>query len=70
MKKLYARWQRFRWQWLIRRDSAKELNRRVEVEERLLDAAAGKVPLPDAKECRRLANKLGVPDWASKKGKL
>lgn len=38
------------------------LNRRVLVETALLEAAAGKRPLPTAAECRALARKLGVPD--------
>lgn len=37
------------------------LNRRVEVEEVLLRAAAGRRPPPTAEECRALARKLGVP---------
>ena len=49
--------------WMSWRDTADELNRRVEVENRLLMAASGKQPLPDADECRRLAYKLGVPSW-------
>jgi hypothetical protein len=36
--------------------------RRVRVEQRLLDAASGKQPLPDRDECRALAHILGVPD--------
>jgi hypothetical protein len=38
------------------------MNRRVEVEQVLLDAANGKRPLPDAKECRKLAMRLGDPE--------
>ena len=37
------------------------LNRRVDVENRLAMAATGKLPPPDAEECRKLAAKLGVP---------
>ena len=37
------------------------INRRVEVEQELLNIAAGKVALPDATRCRELAMKLGVP---------
>lgn len=36
--------------------------RRAKVEQRLLDAFHGKVPLPGRDECRELANHLGVPD--------
>ncbi len=39
-----------------------DLNRRVEVEQHLLDAATGKRPLPDADTCKALAYRLGVPD--------
>lgn len=39
-----------------------DLNRRVEVEQRLLDASSGKKPLPTAEECKALAYRLGVPD--------
>lgn len=38
-----------------------DLNRRVEVEQRLLDAFTGKQPIPDKNECRALAFKLGIP---------
>lgn len=46
------------------RDREDALNRRAAVEARLLDAASGKRPLPDRKECQELAFKLGVPSWA------
>lgn len=46
------------WLW---RNQSDALNRRVSVERYLFDAAAGKKPLPDAKKCRELANKLGIP---------
>lgn len=36
--------------------------RRVEVEQRLLDAFTGKRPLPTREECRDLAHTLGIPD--------
>lgn len=39
--------------------SAKALNRRVEVEQYLLDCANGKRSLPDNKKCRELALRLG-----------
>ena len=41
---------------------APDFARRVEVEQRLLDAASGKASLPTADECRALAFKLGVPN--------
>lgn len=45
-------------------DHGEELNRRVAVECKLLAAAAGKRPLPDRDECKRLAYELGIPTWA------
>jgi hypothetical protein len=35
--------------------------RRVKVENRLIEAAIGRAPLPTREECRELANQLGVP---------
>jgi hypothetical protein len=49
--------------WKIFRDTGSELNRRVDVENRLWAAYSGKKPLPDREECKRLALKLGIPDW-------
>lgn len=53
------------WWWKLRflRSYAVSLKRRAEVEQRLLDAANGKAPVPDAQECRRLALKLGDPSF-------
>ena len=51
LRALFSLWRRY----------PDHLNRRVDVENRLLMAASGKQPLPDADECRRLAYKLGVP---------
>lgn len=61
-------------QWLAREaergiHSAEELNRRVDVENALLQSAAGARPLPDAAECRRLALHLGIPDDARRAGR-
>ena len=39
-----------------------EINRRVPVEQYLLDCANGKRELPDRDKCRELAQKLGVAD--------
>jgi hypothetical protein len=39
-----------------------DFDRRVKVEQRLLDAASGKRPLPTREECRELAHILGIPD--------
>lgn len=41
----------------------KSLNRRAEVEEELFQMARGQRPLPTADDCRRLAQKLGDPDF-------
>jgi len=41
---------------------AKSLNRRVEVEQYLLNCANGKTPLPDHDKCKELALKLGTPE--------
>lgn len=41
---------------------AKDLNRRVEVENALLEVAAGKRPPLSPEECRALAYRLGIPD--------
>lgn len=66
---------RAHWEWLwwrLRsaihywRDSADALNRRVEVENTLLLAAAGRRPLLTREECRAMALRLGVPGWARK----
>jgi hypothetical protein len=38
------------------------LNRRAEVEQELWDCSRGKKPLPDAKQCKEWALRLGVPD--------
>lgn len=55
IRKLRARWQ-------VWRNLGKYLGRRVDVENRLINAAHGKRPLPDADECMELAQKLGIPD--------
>jgi mannose-6-phosphate isomerase-like protein (cupin superfamily) len=39
-----------------------DFERRVAVEQRLLDAYTGKAPLPTREECRELAHRLGIPD--------
>lgn len=41
---------------------AVDFDRRVRVEQRLLDAASGKAPMPTQEECRELAYILGIPD--------
>jgi hypothetical protein len=38
------------------------INRRVPIEQVLLDAANGKCPLPTAEDCRSLAMRLGSPE--------
>lgn len=52
---------RLRHRWQMWRSTGDDLNRRVSVEMVLLNAAAGKRPLPDREECRQLAYKLGIP---------
>lgn len=47
-------------------DRGDELNRRVEVENVLLNHYKNRtMPLPE--DCRTLAMRLGVPDWAKRK---
>lgn len=52
------------------RDYWKALNRRVEIEQILLEMAAGKQPLPTREDCFVLAMKLGTPKehWSDKWG--
>lgn len=45
------------------RNYADDLNRRAAVEQEMLDAAAGRSPMPDAAKLRDWAACLGVPDW-------
>lgn len=47
--------------WRIVRHHGDELNRRVEVENVLLNVASGKRPMLSKDECRQLAYRLGVP---------
>lgn len=48
-----------RWRlWGMHEDLMRE---RVKVETYLINAAAGKKPLPDADKCRELASRLGTP---------
>ena len=53
-----------RWKYVIltHKDYAARLNRSVEVEQALMDCAAGKRPALSKDECRQLAVKLGVPE--------
>ncbi len=51
---------RLRVRWRMLRNSGPDLNRRVEVEQILLDVADGKAPALSRQECRELACKLGV----------
>jgi len=52
-----------RWRYRLRfwRSYEASLNRRAQVEEELHKIARGKKPLPTAEDCRRMANKLGMP---------
>lgn len=45
------------------KDYTKDLNRRVEVEQVLLNVSADKRGPLTPEECKALALKLGVPDW-------
>lgn len=49
------------YRWRMWRNSADELNRRVEVENVLLNVASGKRPMLTKDECKKLAYKLGIP---------
>lgn len=42
-----------------------DFDRRVRVEQRLLDVHSGKAPLPTREECRELAHLLGIPEQYS-----
>lgn len=50
---------RLKYRYLVWKNIPKFMNRRVKVESYLLEAAAGKKPLPDAQKCRELALLLG-----------
>jgi hypothetical protein len=52
---------RLRMRWYLIRHHGDSLNRRVEVEDKLLKMAAGKLPLPTRDQCRKMALRLGVP---------
>ncbi len=56
LRKLKALALMFRWQ----REYEAGLNRRVEVEQELFDAASGARPLPTQEDCKRLAIRLGT----------
>lgn len=43
-------------------ERSKDFERRVFVEQFLLDCFHGKCSLPDKDQCRMLANRLGIPD--------
>lgn len=51
------------WRWRLHnfRHAGQDLNRRVDVENVLLNVAAGKRPMLTREECRALALKLGTP---------
>lgn len=53
----------------LHKEFAASLNRRVAVEEALLEVGMGRVPMLTRDECLELAFKLGVPDEMSKKPK-
>ena len=55
----YTRWKYRFIVWFF--DKPDALARRVRIEQRLANAAAGKRPLPTAEECAQWADELGVP---------
>lgn len=64
------RWLLLRWKyrllvWAV--DKPDALARRVRIETRLSNVAAGKRPPPTPEECREWANELGVPTWAKRR---
>lgn len=60
---------RLRARWSIIRDHGDHLNRRVEVENVLLNVARGKRPPLTPAECLQLAYKLGVPSRRAGNGR-
>jgi len=54
-------WRRLQARWWIIRNSAHSLNRRVAVENFLLDVFHGRRPAPTPQQCLRLAQHLGIP---------
>lgn len=52
---------RLRYRWLSHRAVGDNINRRVQVENWLINCAKGEKPLPDAETCMWLALRLGVP---------
>jgi hypothetical protein len=63
---LNERLQRLRARWRIIRNHGDELNRRVTVENVLLEVADGKREMLTKGECRALAYRLGMPTQKSK----
>lgn len=56
---MIERIKRWKAKWELFKNFDSILNRRVHVEQALLDMAGGKRPLPSRNECRELAQKLG-----------
>lgn len=54
--------------WSFLRNYNRELNRRVEIENELIDIANGKRPIPSRDDCQVMALKLGTPKehWPEK----
>ena len=59
---------RLRARWRLIRNSGDMLNRRVEVEQILLDVAREKRPMLTQDECRKLAYRLGVATSSARTG--
>ena len=49
------------------RDYSQRLNKWSTIESTLREIAAGIRPTLTPEECRTMANKLGIPDWVSKR---
>lgn len=66
MKRFELRRKFRRWRYVLATyaDYASLLNRVTDVQNILNEAAAGRRPIPDAKECLKLSGQLGVPPWA------
>lgn len=58
----YSKLIRWKYVLLTHKDYYKLLNRSVDVQDTLMAVAAGKRDALSREECKKLANKLGIPD--------
>ena len=58
---------RFKYVFLTYKDYADMLNRVADAQNTLMRVYSGKQDNLSREECRKLANKLGVPSWAQKR---